>query len=103
MIEGLEPQKKNLPARTVLAQNALFEVLSTSGNEDTTWEGLFLERKMLRDSTKGAGYFVWSIFNVFAIRRQRGSSGAGTTLARVGPRLPGRRPAAPWRPVYVGN
>jgi hypothetical protein len=86
-------------ARAILAQNALFEVLSTSGNEDTTWEGLFLERKMLRDSTKDAGYFVWSIFNVFAIRRQRGSSGAGTTLARVGPHLAGRRPAAPWRPV----
>jgi hypothetical protein len=40
---------------------------------------------MLRDSTKYAGYFVSSIFNVFAIRRQRGSSGAGTTLARAAP------------------
>jgi hypothetical protein len=62
MIEGLEPQKKKLPARTItehgpfcLAQNALFEVLSTSGNEDTTWEGLFRERNMLQDSTKDAG------------------------------------------------
>jgi hypothetical protein len=60
----------------VLAQNALFEVLSTSGNEDTAWDALFLERNMLQDSTKDAGYFVWSIFNVFAIRRQRGSAAA---------------------------
>ena len=50
---------------------------------------------MLQFSTKDAGYFIWSIFNVFAIRRLRGSSGAGTTLARVGLHLPGRRCTGP--------
>jgi hypothetical protein len=54
---------------------------------------LYGARKMLQGSTKGAGYFVWSIFNVFAIRRQRGSSGAGTAFARVGLHLPARRSA----------
>ena len=76
--------------RSILTQNALLVVMITSGNEDTTMDALFFQRKMLQDSTKDAGYFVCSIFKAFAIRRLRGSSGAGATMARVGLHLPAR-------------
>jgi hypothetical protein len=46
-------------------------------------DALFRERKVLQFSTKGAGYFVWSVFNVLAIRRLRGSTGARNMLART--------------------
>jgi hypothetical protein len=66
-LEGLEPHRNNIADRSVIRLGPFWgkihflRVLSTSGNDRTIPYALHGARKMPQDSTKDAGYFVWSI------------------------------------------